>query len=79
MAAQLKSEAMLGYTNSDHKSPFLSTSNSDSAWHIGQWLKQTHRSAPRDVRPSRGDTFHVNDMKVRITWAPGRTNIERIA
>lgn len=61
------------------KSPYLGTSNHDWAWHVGAWLKRTGRSAPRDVRPSRGDTFHVNGMKVRINLIQGCTEIERIA
>jgi hypothetical protein len=42
------------------------SSHSDAAWRIGRWLKQTGRSAPRLVRPSRGYNYHVNDMLVRI-------------
>jgi len=61
------------------RSPYLATSNHDSAWHIGWWLKRTSRSAPRDVRASRGDTYHVNGMKVRMNWIQGCTEIERIA
>ena len=75
MATQLKSEAMLGHNTW----PYLATPNSSDAWHIGRWLSQTGRSAPRDVRPSRGSTFHVNGMKVRINYVQGCTEIERIA
>lgn len=79
MATQLKSEAMLGYVNAGATCPFLATSNCASAWHIGAWLQRTHRTEPRDVRPSRGDTFHVNNMKVRLNYIQGCVEIERIA
>ena len=58
-------------------SPYLFTSNNDRAWRIGQWLQQTGRSRPRDVRPSRGDTFHVNGMKVKFDES--KRAIERVA
>lgn len=81
MASNLTPQAIEGYnaTALPLKSPYLSTSNSDSAWHIGAWLRRTGRSFPRDVRASRGDTFHVNGMKVRMDWVQGCTEIERVA
>jgi hypothetical protein len=78
MANDLTYEAMLGYSNHEARSPFLATSNSSDAWHIGAWLRQTGRSAPREVRKSRGYTFHVNDMKVQVKYLKGQTEIERI-
>lgn len=75
----LTPEAKLGYFNPDARSPFLATSNSSDAWHIGAWLWKTGRAAPRDVRKSRGYTFHVNDMKVRVAYVNGRTEIERLS
>jgi len=76
---QLKAEAMRGYeAAATSRSPFLSTSDSDSAWHIGAWLKRTGQAAPCDVRPSRGHTYHVNGRKVRISWTLGNTAIELI-
>jgi hypothetical protein len=59
--------------------PYLATSDAFNAWRIGQWLAQTGRTAPRDVRASRGDTYHVNGMKVRVNRVQGCTEIERIA
>jgi hypothetical protein len=78
-ATQYTSEASLGYANPDDKPPFLFSSNSYYAWCIGRWLRRTHRSAPRDVRASRGYTFHVNDMKVQLNDIQGCTEVERIA
>ena len=79
MPTQLKSEAAMGYNAPNDKCPFLATSNSHGAWHIGAWLNRTHRTAPWDVRPSRGDTFHVNNMKVRLDYIQGCVEIERVA
>jgi hypothetical protein len=79
MANNLTNEALLGYTNAGAKCPYLATSDSSDAWHIGQWLNLTGRSLPRDVRRSRGYTFHVNDMKVRMHYRKSGTQIERIA
>jgi hypothetical protein len=78
MPNNLTAEASLGYANAGATCPYLATSNSSDAWHIGAWLFTTGRTAPRDVRKSRGYTFHVNDMKVRLHYAKGRTEIERI-
>lgn len=81
MANILTDEARQGYVTDTplHHCPYLATSDSFNAWHIGAWLKRTGRSAPRDVRSSRGATYHVNDMKVRINTIQGCTEIERIA
>ena len=79
MTAQFLNEAMLGYTNSESPCPFLWSSNSWSAWQIGSWMKRTGRGMPRDCRPSRGYTFHINDMKVLFTYKKaGGFDIERI-
>ena len=80
MATILTSEATEGYNGQMGREgkPYLATSNSANAWHIGAWLRRTGRSAPRDVRASRGDTYHVNGMKVRINYIQGCTEIERI-
>ena len=78
MATILTQEAMQGYvTNAPANAcPYLATSDSWCAWHIGTWLRQTGRSAPRDVRASRGNTYHVNDMKIRFV---DPADIERIS
>jgi hypothetical protein len=73
---QLIAEAALGYANPTSAAPYLYSSNSYYAYRIGQWLQQTGRSAPRDVRASRGYTFHVNNMKVQFH---DNAQIERIA
>ena len=79
MANNLTAEAALGYANHEASCPYLATSDSSDAWHIGAWLYRTGRTAPRDVRRSRGYTFHVNDMKVRMHYSKTGTEIERIA
>lgn len=79
MANILTAEAMQGYNSPNDRCPYLATSNSANAWAIGRWLQQTHRSSPKDVRPSRGDTYHVNWMKVRVNHIQGCVEIERIA
>jgi hypothetical protein len=81
MATVLNTEAAEGYSAgyAGQANPYLPTSNSHNAWAIGRWMLQTGRSFPRDVRASRGDTYHVNGMKVRINRVQGCTEIERIA
>jgi hypothetical protein len=70
--------AQEAYDKPSWASPYLKTSDMDAAWRIGQWLLHSHRTAPRDVRPARGDSmYHVNDMLVRIDWRSGQ--IERRA
>ena len=78
MATILTNQATEGYNaNLPAKAcPYLATSDSANAWHIGAWLKQTGRSAPRKVSASRGTTYHVNDMKVRFV---DHADIERIS
>jgi len=78
MATILTAEANEGYiTNVPAKQcPYLATSDSANAWHIGAWLRDTGRSAPRMVRASRGNTYHVNEMKIRFV---DHTDIARIA
>jgi hypothetical protein len=79
MATTLTSEAAEGYKTDSPTVPYLATSDSASAWHIGVWLRTSGRSSPRDVRASRGDTYHVNDMKVRVRWRDGTAEVERIS
>ena len=79
MATIVTNEAGLGWANAGAKCPFLATSISSDAWHIGEWLNLTGRTYPADVRKSRGDTYHVNGMKVRMIYREGKTQIERVA
>lgn len=55
---------------------FLKTSNLDMAHRIGLWLRETGRSMPHGVRPSRGYSWHVNDMIV--SYANSSERPERI-
>lgn len=71
--------ALEGYSSaSDATSGAYATSTNDSAWQIGRWLRQTGQSAPRDVRPSRGNTFHVDGRKVALDWNRGLISIKSI-
>jgi len=55
--------AINAYTNGG-ESPYLQSSNSDRAWRIGLWKKATGKAAPKAIKPSRGHTWIVDDMKV---------------
>lgn len=66
MATILTNEAMQGYNAGNVANPFLWSSASHIAFGLGQWLHQTGRSPPRNVRMSRGFTIRVNDML--IAW-----------
>ena len=79
MATILTDEAQEGVNATSPDSPYLATSDSANAWFIGAWLRKTGRSEPRDVRTSRGSTYHVNDMKVKIRTVRNRATIERIS
>jgi hypothetical protein len=80
MATIVTDQAIEGYNATTFdRVPYLATSISSDAWHIGAWLNRTGRTFPREVRKSRGDTYHVNGMKVRINYIQGCTEIERIA
>jgi hypothetical protein len=84
MATILTNEAAEGYASKDASgnwrvNPYLATSHSHNAWAIGRWLFQTGRTFPREVRASRGDSYHVNGMKVQINRVQGCTEIERVA
>ena len=46
----------------------LYTSTRHACYCVGQWLQESGRSAPRDIRPSRGDLMRCNDMLLRIDW-----------
>lgn len=46
----------------------LLTSAMHACYVVGAWLQETGRCAPRDVRPSRGDTMRCNDMLLRLDW-----------
>jgi hypothetical protein len=46
----------------------LYTSPLHAAHCIGEHFQATGRTAPRDVRPSRGDLMHANDMLFRFDW-----------
>jgi hypothetical protein len=72
--------AIEGYNAVDGaEPPYLTSSPLDSGWRIGRWMRQTGRSIPWDCRTSRGDTFHINNMKVRLDYIQGCVEIERIA
>lgn len=56
--------------------PHYTSSPAGMAWLVGAWLKATGRSAPRDVRMSRGYTVRANDM---LLCVKNPDNIQRLA
>ena len=56
--------AQLGDTPAHEACPHYTSSPAGMAWLVGAWLQKTGRSAPRDVRMSRGYTVRVGDMRV---------------
>lgn len=74
MAQDMTAEALQGFnvTNREGErvtyNPYLATSSSWEAWQIGRWLDVTGRGQPKakEVKTSRGSTYHVRDMKVRV-------------
>lgn len=80
MATIVTNKALEGWNATAlERSPYLATSVHSDAWNIGRWLHQTGRTIPQEVRKSRGDTYYVNGMKVRMHYVNGSTQIERIA
>lgn len=45
------------------------TSSMHAAFCLGRHLRDTGRSAPRGVRPGRGDLMHANEIVWRLNWA----------
>ena len=64
-ANDLTTEALQGF----HREPvsYLATSPSWYAYHLGQFMCVTGRTAPRDVRMSRGCTIRCNDLLFKHT------------
>jgi hypothetical protein len=79
MANDVTDKALEGWNAGGSHCPYLATSVNSDAWHIGAWLHQTGRTMPHDVRKSRGDSYHVNGMKVRMHYVQGATQCERVA
>lgn len=50
-------------------SPYLASSDMDTAWRTGRWMAETGRSRPMEntVWPGRGATFHINGMLIGFT------------
>jgi hypothetical protein len=74
MSQDMTDEAIQGFLwlngegNRSDRNPYIPTSSSWEAWQIGRWLDVTGRPKPdpKEVRTSRGSTYHVRDMKVRV-------------
>jgi hypothetical protein len=64
MSENLTHLATAGYAGEPN--PHLWSSASWYAHQAGAWLKDTGRTAPRNVRMSRGSKVHVNDMLVNF-------------
>lgn len=62
----LTNEAAQGFAAPDVGCPYLQTSASWFAWTVGAWLRRTGRTAPRDVRMSRGSQVHANGMLLAV-------------
>lgn len=73
----MTAEARQGFDAGGAANPFLWSSASHMAFAVGAWLQSTGRTAPRDVRMSRGYTVRVNDML--ISWNPKTGACERIS
>lgn len=72
----LTDQAREGYAaDADATCPYLDTSGSANAWHVGRWLKASGRTQPRDVRAGRGYTVHANDMLLDVR---DTRNVQRI-
>lgn len=66
--ADLTAQAHEGFVAPhDAKCPYISSSNSSMAWHVGRWLNTSGRPAPREVRASRGYTMRANDMLLDVS------------
>lgn len=77
MATDLTAEAMQGFeAPAEARNPFYHSSASGIAWDCGRWMQTTGRTAPRDVRMSRGYTVRANDML--ISWNSKTGACERI-
>jgi hypothetical protein len=63
-STDLTIEASAGYASdmTGVANPFLATSPSWYAYRLGEYLKRTGRTLPRDVRMGRGYQIHANDM-----------------
>ena len=68
--------ALAGFAAPLGRNPHLWSSATHIAFRLGQWLQETGRTAPRNVRMSRGMTIRANDMLVR--WNPKDGACERI-
>lgn len=64
--AAYTAQALAGYNGAEFVG--LYTSSMHAAHCLGEHLQATGRTAPRDVRPSRGDTMHANDCLWRFDW-----------
>lgn len=78
MATIVTDKALEGWNAGGSRCPYLATSVHSDAWHIGAWLHQTGRMMPREVRKSRGDSYRVNDMLVKMRYVDGATQCERV-
>ena len=64
--AKYTAQALAGFNGAEFSG--LYTSSMHAAHCLGEHFQATGRPAPRDVRPSRGDTMHASDMLFRFDW-----------
>lgn len=73
----LTSVARSGYDGNDN--PHYVSSPNWYAHSLGRYLRDTGRSAPRDVRMGRGDSIRANDMRFTFKLpGNGRIAFERV-
>ena len=60
--------AQLGGTPAHQACPHYASSPAGMAWLVGAWLQETGRTAPREVRMSRGYTVRVGDVRVSAAF-----------
>lgn len=64
--AEYTAQALAGFNGAEFVG--LYTSSMHAAHCLGEHFQATGRPAPRDVRPSLGDTMHASDMLFRLDW-----------
>lgn len=69
-----------GWERPDTRCPYLATSRSSDAWHVGAHLRRNGAPRPSMVKASRGDSLRINRTSIaRLSYGPrGETTISSI-
>lgn len=69
-----------GWERPDARCPYLATSRSSDAWHLGAHLSRNGSPRPSHVKASRGDSLRFNRTSIaRLSYGPrGETTITAI-